>query len=157
MHRIRTQGLGVAIVRTYSEGTGIPLLKYSQLTPQIYIGAQHGLAGKRKLKRLGISGIVNMRSEFDDNRHRLALDKYCHLPTAEFTAPTIIQLNQGIDFIQSIVQKGEKVYIHCTEGVSRAATLAAAYFISQVCLLCNLWPSSRSRPLLTFCQSRWIG
>lgn len=131
VHRIRKQGLKVAIMRTYSEFTGIPLFKYSQITPQIYIGSQHGLAGKRKLKRLGISGVVNMRSEFDDNSNDLVLGKYCHLPTAEFTSPTIEQLHEGVDFIRRMIEEGGNVYIHCTEGVSRAATLAVAYFISQ--------------------------
>jgi protein tyrosine phosphatase (PTP) superfamily phosphohydrolase (DUF442 family) len=131
VHRIHNQGIRVAILRTYLEDVGIPLFKYSQITQQIYIGAQHGLAGKQKLKRLGINGIVNMRSEFDDSKHDLVLGMYCHLPTAEYTAPTIVQLHQGVDFIQRIVEKGEKVYIHCSEGVSRAATMAVAYFISQ--------------------------
>jgi len=131
MHRIHSQGLRVAIARTYSEGTGNPIVKYSRITSHIYVGAQHGLAGKRKLNRMGINAIVNMRSECDDNQHDLVLGDYCYLPTIEFTAPEIAQLQEGVDFIQRAVEKEGKVYIHCSEGISRAPTLAAAYFISQ--------------------------
>ncbi|MBI4621322.1 MAG: ATP-grasp domain-containing protein [Desulfobacterales bacterium] len=131
MYRIHNQGFRTAFVRTYSEGMGIPIVKYSRITPQIYIGAQHSLAGKRKLNRMGINGIVNMRSEFDDNQHDLVLGDYCYLPTVEFTAPEIEQLQKGVAFIKRVVEKDGKVYIHCSEGISRAPTLAAAYFISQ--------------------------
>jgi predicted ATP-grasp superfamily ATP-dependent carboligase/protein-tyrosine phosphatase len=131
VYLIYNQGVRTAIVRTYSESTGIPVVKYSKITAQIYIGAQHGLMGKRKLNRMGISGIVNMRHEFDDNQHNLVLGDYCYLPTNEFTAPKIEQLLEGIDFIRRIVEKDGKVYLHCAEGISRAPTMAAAYFISQ--------------------------
>jgi protein-tyrosine phosphatase len=40
-------------------------------------------------------------------------------------------LHQGVTFIQAVVAKGGKVYIHCHGGVGRAPTMAAAYFVSQ--------------------------
>jgi predicted ATP-grasp superfamily ATP-dependent carboligase len=131
LQRIRRQGLRTAIVRTYCEGTGIPLLKYCQVTPQVYIGAQHGWTGKQKLRRWGISAIVNMRSEFDDSCHDLVLGHYCHLGTEEFTAPTIEQLQEGIAFIRRVVDGGGRVYVHCSEGVSRAPTMVTAFLIDQ--------------------------
>ncbi|OGV68978.1 MAG: hypothetical protein A2283_16845 [Lentisphaerae bacterium RIFOXYA12_FULL_48_11] len=131
LHRTKKQGLHVAIMRTYSESTGIPIVRYSRITPQIYVGAQHSFLGKRKMDRLGINAIVNMRSEFNDEQHGLVLGDYCYLPIEEFTAPEIEYLQQGVDFIQHIVESGGKIYIHCSEGISRAPTLAAAYFISQ--------------------------
>jgi hypothetical protein len=131
VYRIRKQGLYSTFARTFSEVTGVPVIKFSRITPEIYVGSQHSGRGKRKLKQIGINGLVNMRSGFDDARHGLALEHYCHLPTTEFDAPSLEHLRQGVAFISQIVDEGGKVYIHCREGVSRAPTLAAAYFVSK--------------------------
>lgn len=54
-----------------------------------------------------------------------------YLPTIDRQAPTLAQVEQGLAFIQTVLAKGGKVYIHCESGVGRAPTLAAAYFIRQ--------------------------
>lgn len=72
-----------------------------------------------------------MRSEFDDAAHGLALESYCHLPTLDDAAPSLEHLEQGVVFIHQAVSEGGKVYIHCSGGVGRGPTMAAAYFISQ--------------------------
>jgi protein-tyrosine phosphatase len=135
VHRLRTQGLRITLIWVYGRGvpklTGVPLVKYSAVTPQILIGPQYGRRGKRKLDRLGITGDVNLRTEFDDAAHGLALRHYLHLPTIDDDAPSLEHLQQGVDFIRGLVDEGEKVYIHCAGGVGRAPTQAAAYFISQ--------------------------
>ena len=135
VHRLRTQGVRTTLIWMYGRGipklSGVPLMRYSQITPQIYVGPQFGPAGKRKLESLGIKGDVNMRIEFDDDAHNLALQHYCHLPTIDDDAPSIEQLKQGVIFIEQLVANGEKVYIHCAGGIGRAPTMAAAYFISQ--------------------------
>ncbi len=42
--RLRTQGLGTTLVWAYGRGlpgiTGVPLLQYCQVTPQLYVGSQ---------------------------------------------------------------------------------------------------------------------
>jgi len=133
--RLRNQGLRTTLVWIYGRGvpklTGVPLIKYSRITPQIFVGPQYRMAGKRKLERLGITGDVNLRVEFDDAAHGLALQHYCHLPTIDDDAPTLEHLAEGAAFIRKIVAGGGKVYIHCAGGVGRAPTLAAAWFITQ--------------------------
>lgn len=147
--RIKNQGFLTVFVRAYTEGTGVPIVKYSRITPQIYIGAQHNHVGKRKLNRLGISAVVNLRDEFDDKQHNLVLGDYCYLPTVEFTAPEISQLQEGILFIRRIVENGRKVYIHCSEGISRSPTLVVAYFISGGMSLDNaIILIKKSRPFI---------
>jgi predicted protein tyrosine phosphatase len=135
LRRLRTQGPRLTLVWLYGRGlpllTGVPLLKYGRVTPALYIGSQHGRWGKRKLQRLGIHSSVNLRSEFDDQAHGLALDNSCYLPTVDRTAPTLEQLREGIDFIRRALATGGKVYIHCQAGVGRAPTLAAAYLVSE--------------------------
>jgi len=133
--RLRTQGLRVTLLwvyaRIFPRLTGIPILAYSQITPQIYIGAQHRKVGMRKLLRKGIDSDLNLRMEHDDAAFGVALPHYCYLPTVDDTPPSAEDLLKGIDFIRQRVASGGKVYIHCAGGVGRAPTMAAAYFISE--------------------------
>jgi hypothetical protein len=135
VHRLRVQGVRTTLLWLYARGlpvvTGIPILKYSRITPRIYVGPQYRRAGKRKLSQIGVNSGVNMRLEFDDAAHGLALEHYCHLPTADDDAPTLDDLHRGVAFIHRVITGGGKVYIHCGGGVGRAPTMAAAYFISQ--------------------------
>ena len=134
-YRVKTQGWRVTFIWMIGRGipklTGVPLLQYSQITPQIFVGPQFNQRGKRQLEAAGITADVNLRIEFDDAAHGLALGKYLHLPTVDDTAPSIEHLRRGVNFIRREVEAGGKVYIHCAGGVGRAPTMAAAYFISE--------------------------
>jgi protein-tyrosine phosphatase len=133
--RVKTQGWRIAWIWLFGHGipklTGIPFVKYSQITPQIYVGAQIRKAGKQKLEVWGIHSSVNMRIEYDDVAYDVALAQHCHLPTEDGHAPTLTQLQTGINFIHEMVTAGGKVYIHCRSGLGRAPTMAVAYFVSQ--------------------------
>ena len=135
IHRLRTQGLRTTLLWLYARGvpklTGVPLLRFSAITPQIAVGPQYGRRGKRHLEANGYTGSVNLRAEFDDAVHGLALEAYCHLPTVDDAAISLDHLERGVAFIRNVVERGGKVYIHCAGGVGRAPTMAAAYFIDQ--------------------------
>lgn len=134
-YRLKTDGLGVTLnwfwTRLYPKLTGKPVLHTSQITPQIFVGTQFGAAGKQLLERNGIHYDVNLREEFDDAAHGLALKHYCYLPTPDDHDPSIEQLEQGIAFIEQAVKDNGRVYIHCAGGIGRAPTMAAAYFMRQ--------------------------
>ena len=132
-YRVQTQGVRTTLLWLYARGvpkvTGIPIEKYSQITRQIYVGAQHRHWGVRQLARWGVTGVINMRIEFNDADHGLTLEHYCHLPTIDDDAPTLEHLHEGVAFMQKIIESGGKVYIHCAGGIGRAPTMAAAYFV----------------------------
>jgi hypothetical protein len=135
VRRLRTQGVRTTLIWVYGRGfsklTGIPLARYSHITPDVYVGGQYGRRGKRTLERWGINGVVNLRTEFDDAAHGLTLVHYCHLPTVDDEAPSLDHLRAGADFIRHVIDGGGRVYIHCAGGVGRAPTQAAAYLITQ--------------------------
>ena len=147
VRRLRAQGFRTTALWAYARGvpyiTGVPILRYSRVTPALYVGPQHRANGKRALSQAGIAYILNMRSEFDDDAHGLTLDTppdgspadapaaYCHLPTPDDEAPSMAHLAKGIAFIESAIGSGGKVYIHCSAGVGRAPTMAAAYLIRR--------------------------
>ncbi len=111
--------------------TGVPLLQYSQITPQLFVGPQFRLRGKRFLEDQGINACVNMRIERDDAEFGLDLERYLHLPTIDDDAPSLEHLEKGVKFIQQEVAAGRKVYIHCGAGVGRAPSMAAAYLMAE--------------------------
>lgn len=133
--RLREQGLWVTLQWAWGRGipklTGTPILANSEITPEIYVGPQFNQRGKRLLEKNGITGDVNMRVEFDDAAHGLALAHYCHLPTVDDDSPAPEHFQKGVDFIRGVVDGGGKVYIHCKGGIGRAPTMAAAYFVSR--------------------------
>ena len=144
--RLRNQGLRTTLLWVYARGlprlTGIPLLRYSRVTPQLFVGPQYGRAGKRWLERNRIQHGVNLRIEFDDAAHGLALAGYCYLPTVDDDPISLEHLAEGASFILEALRSGGKVYVHCAGGIGRAPSLAAAYLITQGYSLTKPWTSS---------------
>jgi protein-tyrosine phosphatase len=110
--------------------TGAPMRRVSQLTPQLHLGAQYQRRGWPILAARGITAVVNLRTEFDDNHAGIAPARYLYLPTVDNEAPTLDQLREGVAFIAAEIDRGGGVYIHCRSGVGRAATMVAAYLVS---------------------------
>ncbi len=133
--RYHTQGLRTTLQWLYTVGmaklTGRVSLRYSRVTPQLYIGPQYGRRGKSALQDAGITASVSLRAEFDDLEHGLALEEHSYLPTEDNTPPSMEHLEEGIAFIQRVIDKNGVVYVHCGSGVGRAPTLVAAYLVKQ--------------------------
>lgn len=110
---------------------GASPLRFTKIQHGLHVGGQYLGRGWRLLKQRGISAVINMRIEFDDEKAGIAPDRYLHLPTIDNTAPAIDHLKRGVDFIQQVVEEGGQVYIHCEAGVGRAPTMAAAYLVHQ--------------------------
>jgi protein tyrosine phosphatase (PTP) superfamily phosphohydrolase (DUF442 family) len=109
--------------------TGAPIRRVSQITPHLYVGGQYRRRGWPRLKSWGVTAVVNLRAEFDDEKVGIAPSHYLYLPTADDTAPALDQLRAGAVFIAQEAASGGRIYVHCGSGVGRAATMAAAYLI----------------------------
>jgi protein-tyrosine phosphatase len=107
------------------------LMPFVRITSQLYVGPQLTLPGWKKLRKHGVTSIVNLRVELDDRERGIQPDYYLWLPTIDHTSPTVEQLIQGAQFIKERIDAGESVYIHCAAGVGRAPLVAAAYLVSQ--------------------------
>jgi protein-tyrosine phosphatase len=109
--------------------TGLPRLNRSQITAHLFLGSQYNLLGLKKLKALGVTAIVNMRThnDYSDAEHEGI--KYLHLPTVDNTPPPLEVLLKGADFIDKEIKSGGAVYVHCRQGLGRGPTMAMAYLI----------------------------
>ena len=109
--------------------TGLPRLNRSQITAHLFLGSQYNLLGLKKLKALGVTAIVNMRThnDYSDAEHEGI--KYLHLPTVDNTPPPLDVLLKGADFMDNEIKNGGSVYVHCRQGLGRGPTMAIAYLI----------------------------
>jgi len=129
--------------------TGAPMVRFSQVTPQIIVAGQYQKRGWKVLTQRGITASINMRSEFDDEAAGIAPSRHLRLVVEDNTPPTIDQLRRGVDFIQEEIERGGKVYIHCAAGIGRAPTMAAAYLVSTGLTPMQAWSKiKRVRPFV---------
>lgn len=129
--------------------TGAPIRSVSEITPQLHVGGQHRRRGWPRLDARGVTAVVNMRIEFDDNDAGIAPARYLHLPTVNDEAPTLEHLRTGSAFIAQEIQEEGVVYIHCRAGIGRAPTMAAAYLVSTGLTPHEAWAKVRAvRPFI---------
>ncbi len=152
--RLRRQGVRVTLIWAWARGynwiVGRPVLSYSSITPQLYVGGQINASGWRWLAAHGLTADLNLRSEFDDAAQGVAPQSYLWLPTDDDHAPTMEQLQAGADFIRCNIESGGKVYVHCAAGVGRAPTMAVAYLVTTGLSVEQAWALIRAtRPFVT--------
>ncbi len=108
---------------------GIPRLKRSQITANLFLGSQYNLVGLKKLKAMGVTAIVNMRMHSSYSEAVYEGIKYLHLPTVDNTPPPLDVLIKGADFIDAEIKNKGIVYVHCRQGLGRGPTMALSYLI----------------------------
>lgn len=109
---------------------GLPTMRRIKIMPQLWLGGQYNLRGFRKLKDLGVTAIINMRTSAYHKDEIEKHIKFLHLPTIDRDAPSLENLQKGVAFIKSELENGGRVYIHCKAGEGRGPSMALAYLIS---------------------------
>jgi predicted protein tyrosine phosphatase len=129
--------------------TGAPIHSVSQVTPQLHVGGQYRRRGWPRLQARGITAVVNLRIEFDDQAAAIAPDRYLYLPTVDDHAPSLEHLEAGAAFVERETARGGAVYVHCGSGVGRAPTVAAAYLVRTGLSPAQAWEVIRqARPFI---------
>ncbi len=129
--------------------TGAPIRALSQITPHVHVGGQYRQRGWPRLRERGVTAVVNLRTEFDDEAAGIAPQRYLHLPTVDDGPPSLKQMRTGADFIAQEIERGGSVYVHCGAGVGRAPAMAAAYLVTTGLTADQAWARIRAvRPFV---------
>jgi predicted protein tyrosine phosphatase len=136
--QLRAQGLRLTLLAGIDKFgrklLGRPIWRFSWITPDILLGGQPARRLWRTLHMHGVTGVINLREEydyFDEMGEAAGLFRYLYLPTRDNTAPTMEHLAEGVAFMQEVLARGGKLYIHCWEGLGRGPTMVAAHLVSQ--------------------------
>jgi protein tyrosine phosphatase (PTP) superfamily phosphohydrolase (DUF442 family) len=151
--RLTQQGLRVTALWAADHAvrivTGANIRSVSQITPQLHVGGQYRRRGWPRLASRGITAVVDLRIEFDDNDAGIAPPRYLYLPTVDDHAPTLEQLRAGAAFMAEEIGRGGGVYVHCGSGIGRAPTMAAAYLVGTGLTPDQAWARIRTvRPFI---------
>lgn len=137
------------IDHTWRQITGLPAIKKSMITPQLFLGGQYTKRGYKKLSKMKFTGIVNMRkSKVIPYKFNTKI-KVLHLPTPDLKAPSVSNLKKGITFITKEINSNGKVYVHCRSGEGRGPSMVIAYLMSTGMLFEDAYNSVRAiRPFI---------
>jgi protein-tyrosine phosphatase len=114
----------------------IPLpdkLNMSWVTDHLAVGGRVRPEDIQPLRRVGITHIVDTRSEYCDDEQALAQEhiELLHLPTRDTFPLTVEQLMQGAAWVQQRMNDGGRVLIHCEHGVGRSVLLTCAVLVYE--------------------------
>jgi predicted ATP-grasp superfamily ATP-dependent carboligase len=129
--RIRVSSFRVASQRSLEEFFGIPLTNKMGRQSHVVLGPQISWIGKLKLRLQGVNSSISLQSEFDDALNGLTFANFLHLPCDEYSILSDSQLIEGVTTLHKWILNNSKIYVHCREGVSRAAYLGIAFEVSN--------------------------
>jgi hypothetical protein len=108
------------------------VFEYSRITDQIFVGSDFCKGGVclihgEEFKKMGVSVEINMSEEDNELPPKSGIASYTWLPVIDGSAPSLEQLAMGTCLIDTAVNAGLKVYIHCRNGHARSPSLVAGY------------------------------
>jgi atypical dual specificity phosphatase len=84
------------------------------------------------LEQNGIQILVSLTQEAPDagtlNSHSI---EQRHIPIQDYAPPTMQQMNEFTTIVEDAVENGQPVGVHCTAGLGRSGTMAAAYLVAK--------------------------
>jgi protein-tyrosine phosphatase len=133
------------------------LIDYNQIIPdRLWVGSVIRPGDAKQLRRMGITTVVSLQTDKDLKQYGItpeklvkALDEanieYRRVPVQDFDKEDLArQLPKCVSEIESALAPGwAKVYLHCTLGILRSPTAAAAYLIKT-----NSLPAQKAYELL---------
>ena len=97
----------------------------------VIVGAFPFARDVQGLAQAGIGAVVNTCEEYPgpvDAYKKYDIEQFW-MPTIDFTHPAFNDVCKAVEFIDSNVAVGKKVYIHCKAGRGRSATVAICWLM----------------------------
>lgn len=100
---------------------------WDEVTPQVWMGRLLNRREAAEAIRSGVTAVLDLSAEFSEAAPFRAII-YHNIPVLDLTAPTRVQLQEMVAFIDEQSQSGI-VYVHCKIGYSRTVAAVAAYVL----------------------------
>lgn len=118
----------------FAQALHVPLpdqLNMSWINGHLAVGGRVRPQDIKVLKRLGVTHVVDTRSEYCDDKEALQQEgiELLHLPTPDTYPLSVAQLNEGAAWAHERMQQGGRVLIHCEHGVGRSVLLACSTLV----------------------------
>jgi protein tyrosine phosphatase (PTP) superfamily phosphohydrolase (DUF442 family) len=112
----------------------IPLpdtLNMSWVTDHLAVGGRIRPEDIRALSLLGVTDVIDTRSEYQDDEQALAREhiQLLYLPTPDTYPLSVEDLMRGAEWATARIKKGGRVLIHCEHGVGRSVLLTCAVLV----------------------------
>ncbi|KAG1836007.1 protein-tyrosine phosphatase-like protein [Suillus subalutaceus] len=96
------------------------------ITDNVFIGNLSAALSTDVRKKLGITHVLSVCTDYSSTDHN-----HLTIPVQDSEyEDLLIHLPRGCSFIQSALDQGGKVLVHCAMGVSRSPTMVCAYLMS---------------------------
>jgi protein-tyrosine phosphatase len=137
---------------------GLFAMDCDRIAKNLFVGSSlHDASEVERLRSLGITAILSLQTEEDIGAEGLNREKkaavaaelaFRNVQVNDFDAADLRRrLPQCVLALDELLKAGHTVYLHCTAGVSRSPTVAAAYLH-----WCLAWPLERA--LTCVCEAR---
>jgi len=108
--------------------TGSKTFDAHEVLPGVFVGDVYAAHNQEELKKRNITHVINavlaVTPPFPDHF------EYMHVQLLDYPGENVMNHFQNTTkFIEDALAGGGKVFIHCLKGVSRSATIAAAFAI----------------------------
>lgn len=113
---------------------GSPALNLDWIAPDLAVGGAFPPEAVERLARdEGVRAVIDLRAEGRDDAALLDAHgvRFLHLPTEDHCAVSQPMLDAGAAFAAEHLARGERVLIHCREGIGRSVTLALCVLADQ--------------------------
>ncbi|MBN3305899.1 dual specificity protein phosphatase 1 [Amia ocellicauda] len=99
-----------------------------EILPFLYLGSAYHASRRDMLDALGITALINVSANCPN--HFEGHYQYKSIPVEDNHKADISSwFNEAIEFIDSVRNKGGRVFVHCQAGISRSATICLAYLM----------------------------
>ncbi|MFX1577023.1 MAG: dual specificity protein phosphatase family protein [Promethearchaeota archaeon] len=110
------------------------MLNFSYLIPGVLAGSSLP-RGRKDLEHLVTEGIKVLVTAMEDTLNTALVEEvgleYHYFPILPYGTPSLKQINEFVDLVNTNRAKNRPIAIHCYMGWGRTGTLLAAYLISE--------------------------
>lgn len=124
------EGPRYALERCRGELWGLPSRQSSEVTPFLWVGAQPSRLGRFLLHKLHQREPYSLLGGFSGDKKNGKSEEIRGTPMPEFVEIPLELLTKALQEISEVEARGERIYVHCREGVGRAPTVAVAWLMS---------------------------